>query len=207
MQKTIGLTFETLCRSSPDSVRILQNFQSVLNENAVQKNCWTSERIMAMEKDENVSVEQHVLEHPAVYIDAPSLECECDSSDGSSISSRDSAGESTCRVGDKTRWILSVRNLVPGFLYHLFFAWSLGGERLGAINSVFSTSTGSYIVRKTLTQSSKQDSNNSSFVAYSSKLLTHVEVRDMHPRLTDEEALIGVRYADSASLQVRCKYL
>ncbi len=169
---TIGLTFETLYRSSADPVRILQNIRRVLNENAVQKNCWTSERIMAMEKDENVSVEQHVLEHPAVYIDTP-----------------------------------SVRNLVPGFLYHIFFAWSLGGERLGAINSVFSTSTGSYIVRKTITQSSKQDSNNSSFIAYNSKLLTHVEVRDMHPRLTDEEALIGVRYADSASLQVRCKYL
>jgi hypothetical protein len=96
----------------------------------------------------------HGLDHPAVVIDFPSLECDCDYSNASSISSEGQRGsDAICRAGGQASWVLSVRGLVPGYSYKLHFKWSIEDEQLGAFDSVFSTATSSCIVRKPLIQS------------------------------------------------------
>ena len=94
-----------------------------------------------------VTVGQHDLDHPAVVIHFPSLECVCDYSNASSISSdRERGGDAslhgrTCRAGDQASWILSVSDLVPGFLHKFHFKWSLADEQLGAFNTHTHTHT------------------------------------------------------------------
>jgi hypothetical protein len=78
---------------------------------------------------------QHGLDHPAVVIDLPSLECACDDSNASSTSSdRERGGDAslhvgTCKAGGQARWVFAVRGLVPGFSYKLHFKWSLSEWR------------------------------------------------------------------------------
>jgi hypothetical protein len=101
-----------------------------------------------------------------------------------------------CRAGDQASWILSLSGLVPGFQYKLHFEWFLADEQLGALDSVFSTTTSSYIVRKTLSESGQNGTSTFDLIAHSRKIRVCVKVWDMYPRLTVEEALIGARDMD-----------
>jgi hypothetical protein len=157
---------------------------------------------------------QNGIDHPAVYIDLPSLECACDSSNASSISSDGEQGgdasshesvmpASACRAGGQASWILSVRGLVPGFIYGLHFKWFHANELLGSFDSVISTDTSSYIVRKALSESGQDVTSIFDLIAHSRKLRMDVAVRDMYPGLTEEKTLIGTRHIDSAVNTVR----
>jgi hypothetical protein len=159
-----------------------------------------------------VAIRQHGLDHPAVVIDFPSLECACDYSNTSYISSdRERGGDAssrggTCRAGDQLSWIFSVSGLVPGFLYRLHFKWSLGDEQLGALDLKISTTTSSYEVRTPLAESGQNGTSIFDLIAHSRKLRMDVAVWDVYPVLTEEEALIGARHMDSAvnTVRVRC---
>jgi hypothetical protein len=158
------------------------------------------------------TIGQHGLDHPAVVIDFPSLECDCDYSNASSISSEGQRGsDAICRAGGQASWVLSVRGLVPGYSYKLHFKWSIEDEQLGAFDSVILTSTSSYVVRKPLRKelknslSGKNQNGTSVFdlIAHSRKLRMDVAVWDLYEVLTVEEALIGARHMDSAVNTVR----
>ena len=159
-----------------------------------------------------VAIRQHGPNHPAVVMDFPSLECACDDSNASSISSdREQVGvESsrgrTCKAGGQASWVLSVRGLVPGFSYKLHFKWSLADEQLGAFDSVISTVTSSYVARRPLAESGQNGNFTFDLIAHSRKLRMDVAVWDIYPGLTEEEALIGARHANSAvnTLQLHC---
>ena len=158
---------------------------------------------------------QHGPDHPAVFIVIPSLECDCDYSNTSYISSdRERGGNassrgSTCRAGDQASWIFSVHGLVPGFLYRLHFEWSLEDEHLGALDLNISTTSRSYKFRKPLTESSWNGNSIFDLIAHSSKLRMDVAEWDMYPGWTEEEALMGARHMDSAvnTVLVRCNDL
>jgi hypothetical protein len=152
---------------------------------------------------------QHGLDHPAVVIDFPSLECACDDSNASSTSSdREQGGDEssrggTCKAGGQARWVLSVRGLVPGFSYRLHFKWSLEDGQLGALDLNISTTTSSYVVRTPLAESVQNGDSIFDLIAHSRKLRMDVAVWDVYPGLTEEEALIGARHMDSAVNTVR----
>jgi hypothetical protein len=155
---------------------------------------------------------KHGLDHPAVVIDFPSLECACDYSKASSISSEGERGnDAICSAGVQATWVLSVRGLVPGYSYKLHFKWSIEDEQLGAFDSVILASTSSYVVRKPLrkelknSQSGTNQNGTSAFdlIAHSRKLRMHVVVWDLYEGLTVEEALIGSRHVDAAVNTVR----
>ena len=164
-----------------------------------------------------VAIRQHGPNHPAVVMDFPSLECACDDSNASSISSdREQVGvESsrgrTCKAGGQASWVLSVRGLVPGFSYKLHLKWSIEDEQLGAFDSVILTSTSSYVVRKPLrkelknSQSGTNQNGTSAFdlITQSRKLRMHAVVWDLYEGLTVEEALIGAGHMNSAVNKVR----
>jgi hypothetical protein len=158
------------------------------------------------------TIEQHGLDHPAVVIDFPALECACDYSNTSYISSdRERGGDAssrggTCRAGDQLSWIFSVSGLVPGFLYRLHFEWSLEDWQQGALDLNISTTTSSYAVRTPLAESGQTDTSTFDLISHSRKLCMDVAAWDMHPGLTEEEALIGARHMDSAvnTVRVRC---
>ena len=145
--------------------------------------------------------QQHGLEHPAVVIDLPTLECACDDSTASSFSSDEEGGNEsshagTCKAGGQASLVLSVRGLLPGFLYQLNFKWSVEDEQLGVFDSVISTNTSSYVVRKALTESSRNGAFTFDLIARTKKLRMNAAVWEMYPGLTVEEALIGARNAD-----------
>ncbi len=151
----------------------------------------------------------HGLDHPAVVIDFPSIECSCEYNDSSASSERGadvSSHVSTCRGGDQASWILSVRGLVPGFSYKLHVKWSIADEQLGAFDSVISTANSSFSVRTQLTESGQNGTSTFDLIAHSRKLRMDVSVWDMYPGLTAEEGLIGARHTDSAinTVRVRC---
>jgi hypothetical protein len=156
-----------------------------------------------------VVIRQHVLDHPDVVIDLPSLECACDDSNASSTSSdreqdddKSSRG-GTCKAGRLASWVLSVCGLVPGFSYQFHFKWSLADEQLGAFDWVISTVTSLYVARKPLTDSGQNGYFFLDLIAHSRKLRMDVAVWDVYPGLTEEETLIGVRHMDSAVNTVR----
>ena len=158
---------------------------------------------------EEVSLGQHGLDHPAVFIDFPLLECACDYSNASSISS-DGEGDGdassrggTCNAGDQARWLLSVCGLVPGFVYKLHFEWSLADEQKWAFDSVISSVTSPYVVGTPLSEGGQNGTSSFNLIAYSKKLRMDVAVWDMYPGLTEEEALIGARPVNSAVNTVR----
>ena len=92
--------------------------------------------------------------------------------------------------------VLSVRGLLPGFLYQLNFKWSVEDEQLGVFDSVISTNTSSYVVRKALTESSRNGAFTFDLIARTKKLRMNAAVWEMYPGLTVEEALIGARNVD-----------
>jgi hypothetical protein len=153
----------------------------------------------------------HGLDHPAVVIDFPALECACDYSNTSYISSDGERGGDassrggTCRAGDQVSWIFSVSGLVPGFLYRLHFKWSLEDEQLGALDLNISAANSSHAVRTPLAESGQNGTSTFDLVAHSRKLRMDVAVWDMYPGLTEEEALIGARHMDSSVNTVRSR--
>ena len=143
---------------------------------------------------------QHGIDHPAISIYLPALECECKYSHGATTFLPGGAASlieaNGCREGGEIDWIVPVRGLVAGFVYQIDFELSVQGEREGRLwNSIFSTSTSSYTVRQPLTPLPKSD-----------PLFIQIKVRDMHPGLTRDEALIGKRNVNSAvnALRVHC---
>jgi hypothetical protein len=158
---------------------------------------------------EHGAAKQHGLDHPAVAINAPELECACDHSNFSSISSdreRDgdtSSRASACRAGDEASWVVSVHGLLPGFLYRLIFEWSLADDQRWEFNSVISTASSICQWRQPLRES-RQNGHSSFDPNHSSReLWTRVSVWDMYPGSTGEEVLLGTRYTHSAVNRVR----
>ena len=97
------------------------------------------------QQNQAASQRQNGIDHPEVAIDFPLLECECDSSNASSISSdREQDGDtsshesfmlaSACRAGHQASWILSVRDLVPGFSCQVHLKWCISDEQLDAFD-------------------------------------------------------------------------
>ena len=139
----------------------------------------------------------HGLDHPAVAIDVPELECEC--KDSFSIEAMEKSMEaSACRDGGEVYWILSVRGLVAGFVYEIRFEWFvLGTQNTRHWHNIFSSNTSSYTVRQPLSQIMA----GAWWDAYISKqdpFEFEVTVLDMHPGLTNEDALIGAIRMNSA---------
>jgi hypothetical protein len=125
---------------------------------------------------------------------------------------------SACREGGEVYWVLSVHGLVVGFVYEILFErFVLGKENTHQWYNIFSSSTSSsYTVRQPLSQISQQTRalsiDTSLWDAYISKqdpFEIEVTVRDMHPGLTNEEALMGKRRVNSAvnTVLVRCANL
>jgi hypothetical protein len=152
------------------------------------------------------TAEQHGLDHPAVFIHLPLLECECRHPHGASTSAfsffRDEA--SACRDGGEIYWIVSHGGLVAGFVYEFHFQWIIQGAETNnhyMWRNVFSASTSSY------TQFLNVDT--SVWNQYSPQrehFSMEVTLRDMHPGLTSEDALIGTRRLNSVvnTVRVRC---
>ena len=162
-----------------------------------------------IQKRKEVALGQHGLDHPAVFIEPPSLECACDYSNASSFSSDGERGGDaswrggTCNAGDQASWIISISGLVSGFLYKLHFEWSLADEQQGAFDLVISSATSPYVVRKPLSESGQDGTSTFDLISHSRELRMDVEVWDMYPGLTQEEALIGARHVASAVNTVR----
>ena len=112
---------------------------------------------------------------------------------------------SACREGGEVYWILSVRGLVAGFEYKFDCEWFvLGTQNTHHWYTIFSSSTSSYAVRQPLSQISK---TTGVWEAYKQDHFEiEVTVRDMHPGLTNEDALIGTRRINSAvnTVQLKC---
>ena len=156
---------------------------------------------------------QHGLDHPGVVIDVPMLKCKCkDSEHETSSSGREYGGDersseaSACRVEGEVCWIVSVRGLVPSFVYEVHFQFSLqwSGENGYHWKTGFTSSTSSYTVRYPLQRIQKtRVLNIDKSVSDQGPFFVEITLRDMHPGLTSEEALIGTRRLDSAVNTVR----
>ena len=154
---------------------------------------------------------QHGLDHPGVVIDVPMLKCECSEHETTS-SGREYGGDersseaSACRVEGEVCWIVSVRGLVPSFVYEVHFQFSLqwSGENGYHWKTGFTSSTSSYTVRYPLQRIQKtRVLNIDKSVSDQGPFFVEITLRDMHPGLTSEEALIGTRRLDSAVNTVR----
>jgi hypothetical protein len=161
---------------------------------------------------------QHGLDHPAVFIQMPLLECECKHSHGEpgreKGGNESSVGASVCRQGGEVYWIVSLSGLVAGFVYEFHFQCSVveGADRHRHYTwtNNFSTSTSSYTVRQPLYPTSQKgrgvNMNTSVWDACIPKkdpFVIGVTVRDLHPGLTSEDALVGIRNMNSAVNSVR----
>jgi len=160
---------------------------------------------------------EHGLDHPGVVIDVPRLQCKCKDSHHASTSGREYGGDerssqaSACREEGEVYWIVSVRGLVPGFVYEVHFVWSLerSGENSYHWKTGFTSSTSSYTVRYLLQRIQKtrvmniDESVSDAYTAQKAPFVVEVNLRDMHPGLTSEEALIGTRRLDSSVNTVR----
>ncbi len=150
----------------------------------------------------------HGLDHPAVAIDIPELECECKGVFSFEASTMEA---SACKEGGEVYWIMSVRGLVAGFVYKVDFEWYvLGKQNTHHWYTIFSSSTSSYTVRQPMSQISQKTRafsiDTSVWDAYISKqdpFEIEVTVRDMHPGLISDDALIGARRIHSAVNTVR----
>ncbi len=169
---------------------------------------------------------QHGLDHPATVIHLPELVCECTNSQGSTTSfGREQGGApssietSACREGGEVHWIVSISGLVAGFVYEVHFELEWSGENAHKTvfqwNTVFTSSTRSYTVRLPLQRTQKARVINidasawDAYTPHGDPFFVEVTVRDMHPGLTSEDALIGARRMNSAlnAVGVRCRDL
>jgi hypothetical protein len=154
---------------------------------------------------------QHGLHHPAVVVDVPVLECEC--TKYTHVPHPRSIETRSCREGGQVDFIVSVRGLVPWFAYELEIKWSLESDELRHTwNSVVTTDTDHYSFREPLLQ---REGRNHDFLfgmkawnlykKGNARFVIEVTVCDVHPGLTTEEALIGIRNMDSTAASVRLK--
>ena len=172
------------------------------------------ESIHAVEKSEQIISGElqvangyHGLDHPAVAIDVPELECECKDSFSFEANTLEA---SACREGGEVYWILSVRGLVAGFEYKFDCEWFvLGTQNTHHWYTIFSSSTSSYTLRQSISQIPRDFSIHTSvwdaFISKRDTFEIEVTVRDMHPGLTNEHALIGARRMNSAVNTARLK--
>jgi hypothetical protein len=157
------------------------------------------------------------------------LECECKHSHRSTTieytwAVREQSGDagakeaSACREGAEVYWIVSMSGLVAGFVYEFHFQWFIVDGQVTSpdLRKNFSTSTSSYTVRIPLDpkpHSQIRQKNRglnidtSMWDAYfSGPFEIEVTVRDMHPGLANEDALIGTRSLNTAvnTVRVQC---
>jgi hypothetical protein len=167
---------------------------------------------------------QHGLDHPAVHIYFPILECECKHQHGSSTSTlREQGGdasarEASCREGGELYWIVFLSGLVSGFAYEFHFQWFVveGADkhRHYTWKNNFSTSSSSYTVRQPLSrihQKTRGLNINTSLwdacIPKKGPFVIEVTVRDVPPGLTREETLIGKRNMNSESIRLQCRII
>ena len=152
----------------------------------------------------------HGLHHPAVVVDVPVFECECcEHSDVASSNEYSHVPSSSCREGGQVHFHVSVRGLVPWFVYALEIKWTLRSHKLAHTwkSVVKTTDTGTYTLREPLLQ--RGDDFHFGIMAWAAykkgndPFVIEATVRDMHPGLTSEEALIGTRNIDSSVSAVR----
>jgi hypothetical protein len=165
--------------------------------------------LLLTQADSHKPTGQHGLNHPAVFIEMPWLECECKAGreQGGTPSS---IGASVCREGSEVYWNVPLSGLVAGIVYkveiELFVMGHTTVSRQGNI-LYLSASTSSYTVRQPLF--ALRQKKHTLWDAYTRKtnpFQIEVRVCDMHPGLTSEEAIVGIRRLDSAAntVRVRC---
>jgi hypothetical protein len=151
------------------------------------------------------------LDHPAVVIHIPWIECKC--KDSHHAATRAQGGDassvetSACREGvGEAYWVVSVRGLVAGFVYEVQSAvqFDLSGE-ITHLKTVFTPSTDSYTVKHQhpLRRIRKTPFLNMDHTSHEESFFFEATVRDIHPGLTREEALIGSRLVRSTVNTVR----
>jgi hypothetical protein len=151
---------------------------------------------------------QHGLDHTAVALDVPALECECTNHGTRQYSDADMEA-SSCREGGELYFFVSARGLVPWFVYELEIKWSLDIHQITHTwKSFVKTETDSYTFREPLLP--RYDDFRFGMMAWDAykkdeRFLIEVTVRDMYPGLTTEESLIGSRNIDSSVNTVPCK--
>ena len=145
---------------------------------------------------------QHGLNHPAVVVDFPFLECEC--TEYSHVDIEPSA----CREGGHVYFFVSVRGLFPeqaglDFVYELDINWSCESDKLRhtwkslvTAQTLTRSDTDSYTLREPLGQLGVMVLE--TYKNCHARSFFDVTVRDMHPGLIPEEALIGARHMDSS---------
>jgi hypothetical protein len=156
---------------------------------------------------------KHGLDHPTVVVDIPWIECKCkDSHHAATNAGRAQGGAassvetSACREGVEAYWVFSVRGLVAGFVYEGQSAvqFDLSGE-ITHLKTVFTPSTDSYTVKHQhpLRRIRKTLVLNMDHTSHEEPIFFEATVRDIHPGLTREEALIGNRLVRSTVKTVR----
>jgi hypothetical protein len=157
--------------------------------------------------DPQVANGQHGLDHPAVVVDSPVLECECKETWSPSL--HELSSTSTCE--HSVVLIVSVRGLAPQFVYEVEIKWSLESEKLTHTwRSVVKTETDCYTFREPLVQ--RNDDFLFGMMAWDTykngndRFCIEVTVCDMYPGLTTKEALVGIRNIDSSvnAVELKC---
>jgi hypothetical protein len=147
----------------------------------------------------------HGIDHPTIVVDAPVLECECTEYSHVDINA------SSCTEGGQVDFFVSMRGLVPGFVYEFKIKWELDDDNLTHTwKSVMEKNEkDSYTLREALMQ--RNDEFSFGMMAWDAykkgddRFWIDVTVCDMYPGLTTEEALIGTRNIDSDVKTIRLK--
>ncbi len=154
---------------------------------------------------------KHGLDHPTVVVDIPWIECKCkDLHHASTNAGRAQGGAassvetSACREGVESYWVFSVRGLVAEFVYEVQVELNFSGESTHW-KTVFMPSTDLYTVKHQhpLRSSQKTLALNTDHTSHEEPFFVEATVRDMHPGLTREEALISNRLVSSTVNTVR----
>jgi hypothetical protein len=125
------------------------------------------------------------------------LECEC-----TECSRVEEIEANACREGGQVDFIVSVRRLVPFFVYELQIHWTLEADDLTHTwKLVVTNDTDSYTLRQPLQQMGPMVWD--AYKKGNQRFFIDVTVCDMYPGLTTEEALVGIRRVDSSVNTVR----
>ena len=131
----------------------------------------------------------------------PRLECECKypgippaTSPGRKQAS--SLEASACREGGELYWVVSGGGLIEGYVYKIDFELSFQGNLARHLQTVFSSSRSSYAVRQPVPEGD---------IPKKDPFYVEVHVRDMHPGLTSENAVISTRRINSVTNQVQAR--
>ncbi len=161
---------------------------------------------------------QHGMDHPAIVIDLPVIECECKysyGSDATTLAGREQGGDASSmesiayNAENRVYLIFLVHGLVLGCIYEVQFNCDQDEYHW---KTEFTPSTRSYTVKLSLERSQKTRALNSqtsmwdTYIPQKHAFEIEVTVRDMHPGLTSEEALIGTRRLNSVVNTARLRY-